>query len=290
MERGQAYMSELAGHVRAALAAQGPGGPIGQPDRMGLFSASVRPASGPLDGFVLKPYRSGRDLEVLEPLARRHLTYIECLERTGLDVPSTELVLLDDHAVLQPVIVQEALPHSSILTSIVAQAETAQALRTLEQVAVAICGFWAGVAQRPERIGLHATLHNFAIAGDGRVVFLDTFPPLIGYGREEMGRLLLRFSESGLMRGIGALLPGRIREIQDPWYSLPGNLGLAFEGAMRLRPGDRTDILNWAATFADDSLAPADRDALLEGLARPRPRITPERVAKRFGVGLRPNA
>jgi hypothetical protein len=74
---------------------------------------------------------------------------------------------------------------------------------------VAICGFWSGVAQRPERIGLHASCTISQSTETGQVVFLDTFPPLIGYSREDMGRLLLRFSESGLMRGIGALLPGR---------------------------------------------------------------------------------
>jgi hypothetical protein len=134
------------------------------------------------------------------------------------------------------------------------------------ETAAAYCGRWnrsrwrsagsgQGVAQRPERIGLHASVHNFAFGQDGEVLFLDTFPPLIGYSRDEMGRLLLRFSESGLMRGIGALLPGRTREIQDPWYSLPGNLGLVIEGAMRLRPRDRSAILEWAETFAADNLS-----------------------------------
>jgi hypothetical protein len=283
-------MSELAAQVRAALAAQGPTGRSGRPDRMGLFSAPFRPAGGPLEGHILKPYRSGRDLEVLEPLARRHATYLECLERTGLKVPRTELLLLDEHAVLRPVVVQRAVPEASLFANLVAQAETAAALRVLEQVSVAICGFWSGVAQRPERIGLHASPHSFAIDETGQVVFLDTFPPLIGYSREAMGRILLRFSESGMMRGIGALLPGRSREIQDPWYSLPGNLGLVIACAIRLRPADHAAIQTWAETFAADSLTASDRDALIKGLPRPRPNIATDRMAKRLGAGLRPNA
>jgi hypothetical protein len=229
-------MSELAGHVRAALAGHGPVRQGGQSDRMGLFSVPFRPAEGPLADRVLKPYRSGRDLELLEPLARRHTVYLECLQRAGLVVPETELVLLEDHGVLRPVIVQEAVPSSRLLSNVLTASETASALRSLESVATAVCGFWGGVAQRPERIGLHASVHNFAIDGDGRVLFLDTFPPLIGLSREDMGRLLLRFSESGLMRGIGALLPGRVREIQDPWYGVTGNLNLLIEGSLRLRP------------------------------------------------------
>jgi hypothetical protein len=177
-----------------------------------------------------------------------------------------------------------------LLTDHMALAETAAALRVLEQVALAICGFWSGVAQRPERIGLHASVHNFALGDAGDVIFLDTFPPLIGYSREEMGRLLLRFSESGLMRGIGALLPGRAREIQDPWYSLPGNLGLVVEGAMRLRPKDRAAIRGWAESFAATQLSAPDHAALLDALARPRPSLAPSGAARRFGIGLRPHA
>jgi hypothetical protein len=108
-------MSELSGQVRAALAAQGPLNQTGGDGRMGLFSMPFRPADGPLVGKMLKPYRGGRDPEVLEPLARRHMGYMECLERTGLSVPVTELVLLNEHSVLRPVVVQEA--HSARVAS-----------------------------------------------------------------------------------------------------------------------------------------------------------------------------
>lgn len=283
-------MSELAGQVRAALAGQGPKGSAGQPYTMGLFSVPFRPKDGPLAGHVLRVYRSGRDPEVLEPLVRRHAAYLECLERTGLTVPRTELVLLHDYGVLRPVVVQSAVPKSFLLSHRMAAVDTASALQLLEHVSLAICRFWTGVAQRPERIGLNASLRNVAVGGDGSVMFLDTFPPLIGYSREDMGRLLLRFSESGLIRGIGALLPGRVREIQDPWYSLPGGLGLLVQGALRLRAQDRCAILAWAEGFAARAMDETDRTALMAALSRPRPRIGPSVAAGRLGAGTRPNA
>ncbi|MGP1356042.1 DUF6206 family protein [Roseicyclus sp.] len=278
-------MSELVGHLRAALAER----KAGRPDRMGYFSAPFRPASGPLADKVVKPYRTGRDPELLELLLRRHETYLDCLARAGLGVPQSRLLLLDEHGLLRPVVIQDALDAGSILSRRLGQGDLASALGALEVVAGAVCGFWAGVAQRAERIGLHANVHNFAVTEDGPV-FLETFPPLIGYSREDMGRLLLRFSESGLMRGIGALLPGRMREIQDPWYTLPGNLGLLVEGAIRLRPQDRPALLAWAGDFAAARLDASDRSALLTSLSRPRPNILAERTGRRFGAGLHPNA
>lgn len=283
-------MSELVGQVRAALAAQAPAQGVQVPDRMGLFSTPFRPASGPLEGHILKPYRGGRDPEVLELLVRRHGVYLDCLARAGVSVPETRLVLLHDHGVLRPVVVQRAVPPADVLASRVASTEIAGALRALEQVALSICGFWAGVAQRPERIGLHASVHAFALDEDGQVQFLDTFPPLIGYSREDMGRILLRFSASGLMRGIGALLPGRMREVQDPWYDLPGTLALAIEGVLRLRPADHAALMAWAQAFSTEHLDTSDRQALLASLARPRPRIVSNRAARRLGGGLRPHA
>jgi hypothetical protein len=279
-------MSELSGQVRAALAER----QAGRPDRMGYFSAPFRPASGPLAGKVLKPYRTGRDPELLEQLVRRHQVYLDCLSLAGLAVPETRLILLDEHGLLRPVVVQDAVPEEALLTAIMARSNLETALRFLEETANCVCGFWSGVAQRAERVGLHASIHNFAVDAAEGPVFLDTFPPLIGYSREEMGRLLLRFSESGLIRGIGALLPGRVREIQDPWYSLPGGLGLLVQGALRLRAQDRCAILAWAEGFAAGAMDKTDRTALMAALSRPRPRIGPSVAAGRLGAGTRPNA
>ncbi len=279
-------MTELAGQVRATLAER----KAGRSDRMGYFSAPFRPAAGPLADRILKPYRTGRDPELLEQLLRRHDAYLECLDLAGLAVPETRLLLLDEHGLMRPVVVQEAAPDEAMLPALLSRADLDTALRLLETAAAAVCGFWSGVAQRAERVGLHASVHNFAIDAAVGPIFLETFPPLILYSREEMGRLLLRFSESGLIRGVGALLPGRVREIQDPWYTLPGNLGLLVEGAMRIRPHDRAAILAWTERFAAGSLDASDRSALLTAVSRPRPGIAARRVADRFGGGLHPNA
>jgi hypothetical protein len=283
-------MSELAGQVRAALADHRPAqAGAGDAPRLGLFTAPFRPASGPLSGHVLKPYRIGRDPELLEPLLRRHEAYLDCLRRAGLSLPDTRLILIHEHGTLRPVIVQEAVPNEALLNSLFRRATVGEALALLDEVARSVCGFWAGVAQRPERIGLHAAVQNFAFDAQAGPVFLDTFPPLIGQSREEMGRLIQRFSDSGLIRGIGRLLPGRVREIQDPWYTLPGNLALLVEGALRVRPQDTAALLDWSQDFAAARLQSSDRAAFLTAVTRPRPRLGGTRSAGRFGLGLRPN-
>jgi hypothetical protein len=126
-------MSELVGHVRAALAER----KAGRPERMGYFSAPFRPASGPIADKVLKPYRTGRDPELLELLVRRHDTYLDCLARAGLTVPQTRLLLLDEHGLLRPVVVQEAVDGVAVLAQRIAGGDLAAALVPLEAVAEA---------------------------------------------------------------------------------------------------------------------------------------------------------
>lgn len=283
-------MSELVGQVRAALAASAKDGSSRPKASLGAMSAPVRPTDGPLRAHVLKPYRSGRDPEVLEPLLRRHATYLDCLRRAGLKVPETELLLLDEHGLLRPVVVQDAIRPGHSFLDRLARADRDQLTALLDLVAHAILGFWSGVAQRPERIGLNASLGNLAIDDQGQVLFVDTFPPLIGYSREEIGALFLRFAESSMTRKIGALLPGRAREVQDPWYSVHGNLGLVIEGALHLRPKDRATLFRWAEAFSNDHLSQADAKTLLVALRRPRPRFSLPKTTRGLGFGLRPHA
>ncbi len=272
-------MSELAGQVREALRARGE--PV---SRLGYFCAPFRPASGPLSDRVIKTYRGGRDPEVLEQLGRRHDAYAEVLRWAGVRLPETRFMLLNEAGYLQPVIVQEALDERLMMRPQIEAAALPDALSILEAAASSISAFWARVAQRPERIGYHPSIRNFAFDEDGPI-FFDTFPPLIGYSREEMGRLLLRFSESGLVRGMGTVMPERIRGIQDEWYSPAGTIVGLIGSAVRLRPEDGPAILDWARGFAAAELKPALRDEVLAELNR-APRLPAFWTGMRSLLGL----
>lgn len=281
-------MSELVGQLRAALKAQAPD-PNARPD---LFCTPFRPAEGPLSDKIIKTYRGGRDPEVLELVARRHDAYVEVLTRAGLRVPKTRFVILNEYGFLRPVVVQDALPPGSTLSAVMARAETGMALNALDAVATAVVEVWRAMAQRPERIGLHADPRNFGFDAEGPV-FLETCPPLISYSREEMGRLMLRFTESGLMRSMGAILPGRTRELQDRWYTRPGTVGLVIEGAMKARPRDRAEILDWARGFTAARLSEEDRAEVMARIDQRRPSLSALGGTMRgrlgLGGGARPN-
>jgi hypothetical protein len=272
-------MSELAGQVREALKARGE--PV---SRLGYFCAPFRPASGPLCDRVIKTYRGGRDPELLEQLARRHDAYADVLRWAGVRLPETRFLLLNEAGYIQPVIVQEALDESLLMRPQIEAAALPDALTILEAAAASIADFWGRVAQRPERIGYHPSIRNFAFDEDGPI-FFDTFPPLIGYSREEMGRLLLRFSESGLVRGVGTVMPERIRGIQDEWYSPAGTIVGLIGSAVRLRPADGPAILDWARGFAAARLKPGLRDEVLAELDRP-PRLPAFWTGMRRVLGL----
>ncbi len=272
-------MSDLVRAVREALAARGE--PV---SRLGYFCAPFRPQSGDLSDKVIKTYRGGRDPELLEQLARRHDQYVECLTRAGVRMPETKFLILNEAGYLQPVIVQQALDQDTLLRPQIEAAELERALDLIDSAALSIAQFWAAVSQRPERIGYHPSIRNFAMDADGPI-FFDTFPPLIGYSREEMGRLLLRFSESGMIRSVGSVFPERIRAIQDEWYSPAGTILGLIGSAIRLRPADRTAILERARVFARRHLEGEMRDEVLEGLDKP-PRLPAIWTTTRRVLGL----
>ncbi|MBO6604027.1 MAG: hypothetical protein JJ938_15655 [Roseicyclus sp.] len=271
--------SELNRAVRDALADRGD--PV---SRLGYFCAPFRPRSGPLSDRVIKTYRGGRDPEVLELLARRHDAYAACLRDAGVTLPETQFLLLEEAGFQRPVILQKALPPETMLRDMLLAADLKTAIALLDQAAISIAGFWAAVARRPERIGYHPSIRNFAMGQEGPI-FFDTFPPLIGYSREEMGRLLLRFSESRLIRGIGPVLPERIRAIQDEWYSPAGTIVGLIGSAVRLRPDDKADLLEWARGFAETHLTGALKDEVMAELDTP-PRLPAIWTATRRILGL----
>ena len=93
-------------------------------------------------------------------------------------------------------------------------------------------------------------------------MFFDTFPPLIGYTHDEMGKLLLQFSEKRLMRWVGPMLRSKVTAIQDEWYSPPETLVGLMGSACRLRPNDAEAFLSWGHDFAQSEMPPWSDEAL----------------------------
>ncbi len=255
-------MSELTGAIRAALSDA-----AATTGAAGYFGTPLRPASGPLQGHIVTTYRGGRDLDVQETLARRHDAYVDCLRLAGLRVPGTHLRLLDDAGIQRPVIAQQAVPDDMMLTSLIRKAGPEAAIGLLDRVATDVVEFWRRVAQRPERVGLHAQIDRFGMDEDGPL-FLDTFLPLISYSRDEMGQLIQRFADNGLVRGLGKVLPGRLRDMQDRWYTPAGSVSTLIDGALRLRPSDTEAIVDWAHGFAITRLEAPWRAPVQAQLAR----------------------
>lgn len=252
--------------------------------RLGYFCAPFRPADGPFSDHVIKIYRGLRDATALDRLAAAHEAYVSHLRAAGVRLPATDFVLLPEGATRVPVIVQRALPADSMLRARILAATPEDACRLVASAIGAIHAFWSHAATWSSRIGFHPSIRNYALE-DGKITFLDTFPPLIDYSREEMGDLLLAFSTSPWMRTLGPLLPGTVRRIQDEWYTEAGNLTGLVGSAVRLRPEDAEAILEVGRDFAEGHLTGATRAEVMAELSRP-PRLPGYWTATRRALGL----
>ncbi len=216
--------------------------------KLGYFCAPFRPASGPFSDKVIKVYRGLRDQAALDRLAQCHDDYVAALNQAGVSLPETEFHLLDMDGTRIPVIVQEALPSDSMMRPQMQAASTDDTLRMMEAAGDVIATFWNNADQFDTRIGFHPSIRNFAYL-DGRALFFDTFPPLIHYSRDEMGKMLLLFSDKALMRWVGPFLQKKVTGIQDEWYSAPETLVGLVGSACRLRPKDAEAYLDWGRDF-----------------------------------------
>jgi hypothetical protein len=254
----------LAETIRRHEAAQGQ--PI---SRLGYFCAPFRPAEGPFSDHVIKVYRGLPDAGALDRLAAAHDDYVAALRETGVPLPDTTFLLLQSDGTRVPVIVQEALPEASLMRPRM-QAEGLEAtLEMMEAAGQVIARFWNAADRFDTRIGFHPSIRNFAVI-DGTAVFYDTFPPLIHYSREEMGRMLLLFSEKRLMRLVGPLMRKRVTGIQDEWYSAPETLVGLVGSACRLRPEHGEHYLAWGRAFAAREMPRWQDEAVAEMQEMPR--------------------
>ncbi|MBV2358769.1 hypothetical protein KUH32_03205 [Thalassococcus sp. CAU 1522] len=243
----------------------------GEPvSRLGYFCAPFRPTDGPFADKVIKVYRGLPDGAALDRLARCHDDYADALRRTGVPLPQTEFVLLPRAGGRVPVIVQQALPETALMRPLMQRGTRDETLAMMQAAGEVIATFWNHADRIETRIGFHPSIRNFAIV-DGRAVFFDTFPPLIHYSRDEMGRMLLQFSDKRLMRLVGPLIRWRVTAIQDEWYSAPETLVGLVGSACRLRPEFAADYLDWGRDFATRAM-PRWADEALAGMQEP-PRL-----------------
>lgn len=249
-------LDALAALIRADSAARGQ-----TISRLGYFCAPFRPADGPFSDRVIKVYRGLTDRAMAERLRDCHEDYVAALLAGGVPMPETAFHLLEMEGVSVPVIVQEALPVESLMRPLMQRQPLPETLAMMEAAGQVIARFWHWAEGQEARIGFHPSIRNFAIRG-GEAVFFDTFPPLIHYSRDEMGRMLLTFSEKRLMRVVGPLMRARVTGIQDEWYSPPETLVGLVGSACRLRPDDAQAYLDWGRDFARREMAPWAEEAL----------------------------
>lgn len=256
----------------------------GQPiSKLGYFCAPFRPATGPFADRVIKVYRGLSDAAQLDRLKQCHDDYVAAMYESGVGLPETEFHLLEVQGVRIPVIVQEALPSDSMMRPLMQRGTLDETLQMMEAAGQVIARFWLWARDSDARIGFHPSIRNFAYV-DGRAVFFDTFPPLIHYSRDEMGKMLLTFSDKRLMRWVGPFLQKKVTGIQDEWYSPPETLVGLVGSACRLRPADAQAYLDWGRDFAVREMQPW-ADEALAGMKEP-PRLPSYWTGFRKVLGL----
>ena len=238
--------------------------------KLGYFCEPFQPKKGPFCDNVIKIYRNHGPNSDLEDLIRHHDDYINILKDLGIRIPETKIYLLRNEVKLVPVIVQEAIDPKLMMRHQLQLADSQRALELMHSVGLVIARFWNSLTKDMGRVGFHPSVRNFAVIGK-EAIFFDSFPPLIHYSHAELGKILLHFSESRIIRIVGPFFPRKLAHVQDEWYSPAQTLIGLVGSACRLRPSDENFFLEWGREFAQLHM-PLFSDEIIEGL-RGAPRL-----------------
>jgi hypothetical protein len=248
--------------------------------KQGFFSRPVLVAAGPRAGKVLKTYAAVSSRELCDRLLRSHEQHVAQLRRIGIAVPETEMIAEEDRGRLRPVILQESFAEAELVKPRISRVELSEALDLMAGILGDALKAITHVHETgDDRFGFHPTLRNYAVRA-GRLFYFDTFPPMSGFTRRELERLIPRFLPVRLPAPVLWLLRPYMRTVVDEYFRADVMLQGIVGSTCRLRPGDAPAIVARGREVVGSAPDFPKREAVLRHLRRP-PRLGPLWMAGR---------
>lgn len=242
--------------------------------KFGFFSRPVLVGEGPHAGKVVKVYRAVASRSRCEDLCAHHALHVQQLREIGIVLPETEMTIEPRGDQWQPIIIQDYFPPDQMAKPRVARVALDEALDLMQGILQDALKTIAYVERHDDRrFGFHPTLRNYAVTA-GTLHYLDTFPPMSDYSREEVAAVVLEFVPRGLPGFLKFLGRPYLRTVIDEYFRADVMLRGIVGSTCRLRPCDSDTIITRAREIIAQAPALADRDRVLRKLARP-PRLGP---------------
>jgi len=242
--------------------------------KQGFFSRPVLVAEGPRAGKVLKSYALVPSRELCDRLLRSHDLHVAQLRGIGIAVPETEMIVEEARGRCRPVILQEAFAADELVKPRIARVDLAEVLDLMEGIlADALKVIHYVQRSGDDRFGFHPTLRNYAVRG-GRLYYYDTFPPMSGFSRRELERMIPRFLPVRLPAPIRWMIKPYMRTVVDEYFRPDVMLQGIVGSTCRLRPDDATAIVARGREVVEAAAPFPLQDAVVGHLQRP-PRLGP---------------
>jgi hypothetical protein len=242
---------------------------------------STEKESSPL-GFFSKPFRvqlQGKEniLKVYTTIQRvknivqqKHDTYKKELEKTGIKIPHTQAILMNDKKKPIFVIVQEPFEEEELVRGILQRCEKEKIIALIHLLFEDVIRFWKN-KPNDQPLGFHPTLRNYAIR-EQELYYVDTFPPM-NFTQEELNRFILHVAPAPGF--ITFFIPEKsINRVTDEYYSVEKMIIGLIGSTCRLRPEHADEILAYSKTYISQcSLNKKEKENLLRELTTP-PRLS----------------
>lgn len=237
--------------------------------------------SSPL-GFFSKPFRvqlQGKEnivkiytaiRSVKHIVQEKHDSYKNLLEQTGIKIPHTQAILMDERKPALFVIVQEPFADEELVRTILEKCEKEKVFELITKLFEDVLVFWKN-KPHDQPLGFHPTLRNYAIRNN-TLYYVDTFPPM-NFPQDELNRFILKVAP--VPRVVTFFIPEKsINRVTDEYYSIEKMLIGLIGSTCRLRPEYADEILEYSKKYISGcTLNEQEKQNLLHDLDAP-PRLS----------------
>ncbi len=242
--------------------------------KFGFFSRPVLARGGPYAGRVVKSYKAVRSLSRCKQLCEHHRWHLRQLSEIGIQVPPTEMVVEQLAGKWRPLIIQHYFRPEEMVRARIASGELDESLRLMTGLLDDALRAITYVQKTGDCcFGFHPTLRNYAIRG-AELFYLDTFPPMSGFTRNELAEVILEFVPRGLPGFLKLFGRPYLKTVLDEYFRADVMLLGVVGSTCRLRPQDHGRIMEAARTFVAETAPFHEQQRVLHKLAK-APRLGP---------------
>lgn len=259
---------------------------LAESGNLGFFAKPFRVKDKDGQDKIVKIYKGGNITWPAEKVISLHNLYVDRLREAGLTIPQTEIREVEVKGKEYLVILQDALQAEEVVRKIMEKADLERSKYILREILADTIKF---LLYKPnfspkENVGFHPTLRNYAFS-NGKPIYFDTFPPMIGMTQNELEGFILDFAPYPIPFFLKWMAGRKMGMVTDEYYQDDKMIIGLIGSSCRLRAEFSGELLKFGREYIAQSPLDAGLKKDIELLLASPPRLNKVWVTVRRLLG-----